>query len=139
MRTLWLATPLLLTSVLLALVRAPAGEAHAAHQSRDKCHHCPDDLLADPTVPDDYADFWDGSWDSNEPRDENGDGVQENTRVWTGSKSDCQRANPYFYIGSVLPAYGDQAVHCTEIRQWSDWRALQYRAYGITKVFRVGP
>ena len=90
-------------------------------------------------VADDYGDFWDGCWDSNEPRDENGDSVQENTRVWTATKSNGYKADPYHYAGSVSPAYGDPTVDCKEIWQHYEWRANQHRVYGITDVFLVGP
>ena len=47
--------------------------------------------LGGPKVADDYADFYDGSWDHRNPgRDHNGDELDfdADTRIWTGSNSD---------------------------------------------------
>ena len=41
-------------------------------------------------VADDYADFYDGSWDSRKHKNESG-GTTSHERVWTGSKSDGSR------------------------------------------------
>ncbi len=46
-------------------------------------------------VADDYADFYDGSWDSCSGKDESGASVANNTEIWTGSTSGGEK-------GSVL-------------------------------------
>ena len=43
--------------------------------------------LSGAKIADDYADFYDGSWDSHSPTDESGNASSAD-RVWTGTKSD---------------------------------------------------
>ena len=50
-------------------------------------------------VADDYADLYDGGWDSNKPRDENGDLVSAGVAVFTGSGSDGLKAPVGLHLG----------------------------------------
>ena len=88
-------------------------------------------------VADDYGDFYDGCWDSNSPRDENGNSVQGKT--WTGSDSDGTKS--LFTIGSGRSGdSGNPTTHCSEIEDGSwgfNWDS--YRVYGLSPVFQVMP
>ena len=44
-------------------------------------------------IADDYTNFYDGGWDSNEPRDQNGNIRNTTTALWTGSNSDGTASN----------------------------------------------
>ena len=88
-------------------------------------------------IADDYADFWDGCWDSNEPRSELGLVLQAPT-VWTESKSDGTHANtsPWY-----LTHYrdGKPAEHCREIYADRSSRVhSQLHMYGLSPVFTTG-
>ena len=52
--------------------------------------------LNGPKVADNYQDFYDGSWDSNGARNENGDNVGAGTSVWTGTS---QSGTRYYAAG----------------------------------------
>ena len=52
-------------------------------------------------VADDYADLYDASWDSQTPRDENGDMFSGDVSVWTGTKDDGTPDNLGFWLKST--------------------------------------
>ena len=97
--------------------------------------------LGGPRVADDYADFYDGSWDHSNPgRDQNGDELTfaTNTFIWTGSNSDGTLAinegmgSPQVRLGAPGQGAGN------EIRSSStDISSARHFYYGLSYVFRV--
>ena len=114
-------------------------------------------------VADDYADLYDGDWDSNVPRDESGSEIgttdpyyiQDSTpRVWTGTLSDGatafnHNANPptHHYLGYLNPVpsrgsrpeFGQPRYPGNEIARefrFED-RSGSLSLYGLSPVFRV--
>ena len=119
-----------------------------AVEARD--HAATSTTASDPGVPiywldgeqvaDDYNDFYDGSWDSNEPRDESGNGVAAAAEVFTGSNSDGTRF-PRRYFGTVdgnavrvgMPRIPGLELNGGRNRQKDD----EYLIYGFSAVFTV--
>ena len=86
-------------------------------------------------VADDYADFYDGSWDSRAAR--NGDGSREGEReftVWTGSNDDGTK-NP-LSLGSAAPRFGHSARNPISAGSHGV-TTTEYRLYGLSPVFEV--
>ena len=91
----------------------------------------------------DYADFYDGCWESNEPRDQKGD-IRNGWRVWTGSESDGT-ADPHALGSGRSVVFGTPSQACLEISNRtpdSDGFTLggagnHYHLYGLSKVFTV--
>ena len=87
-------------------------------------------------VADDYADFWDGCWDSNEARDQRGN-IQQGRQVWTGSNSDGTASSDHMTNSSVLATIGKPSEECSEI----DGGTLRTRngaaVYGLSMMFEV--
>ncbi len=92
-------------------------------------------------VADDYADFYDDSWDSSEIREE--DGVAHafaNLSVWTGSNADGTKHNPFPLGGSPLvrvgrfPGQGE-----SRLSAGATLRGTKLSFYALSPVFKVGP
>ena len=92
-------------------------------------------------VADDYADFYDDSWDSSEIREE--DGVAHafaNLSVWTGSNADGTKHNPFPLGGSPLVRVGrfpGQGV--SRLSAGATLRGTKLSFYALSPVFKVGP
>ena len=91
-------------------------------------------------VADDYVDFYDGCWDSNEPRDEDGNTVTG--KAWTGSRADGT-AWIYRELGILFSVLGNPTVQCKEIdsaskvSSSSEYREREWRMYGLSPIFIV--
>ena len=113
---------------------------HTTSLSNTATQHSPDNpgmpiyWVGGDKVADDYRDFYDGCWDSNDPRDENGDAV--GGEVWTGSKSDGTRSG--IFIGETFARTGNPASHCWEISDRWSHNGVHKRVYGISPVFSAG-
>ena len=104
--------------------------------------------LGGPRVADDYADFYDGSWDHSNPgRDQNGGELAftTNTFIWTGSNSDGTLS---IGLRGQFPGHGQLAgpgwgapgqSAGNEIRSSSttDISSARHFYYGLSYVFRV--
>ena len=88
-------------------------------------------------VADDYADFYDGSWDSSQFRYESG--VIAGTTsfsLWTGSNADGTKHT--LSLGSTLVRGGNPGATTHNLSAFSSTDpALQYRLYGLSPVFEV--
>ena len=85
-------------------------------------------------VADDYRDFWDGCWDSNQPRDQNGS-VRQGTVAWTGTNSDGSTAdNP---AGRKNITIGKASVQCQEIDGGSSVNYSAHNFYGLSPLLTV--
>ena len=87
-------------------------------------------------VADDYADLYDGSWDSNAPRDESGGSVSS-PRVFTGCASDGTTGDQLGDRGGV-----DNGRPGTSGQEFNDGRTHMYAAvlgplYALSPVFQV--
>ena len=92
-------------------------------------------------VADDYADFYDGTWDSgdNSARDQAGDVPSGVTLAWTGSEVDGT-AHATAYLGAAAPDHiqagppnrADNALGLTAVS-----RTTSLPLYGLSPVFRV--
>ena len=101
--------------------------------------------LGGPKVADDYADFYDGSWDHSNPgRDHNGDELNftTGTFIWTGSNSDGTLAtdgaggsqgmgSPQVQVGQ--PGRGGNEIHSNS----TNVSSARHFYYGLSYVFRV--
>ncbi|MCY4671898.1 MAG: SwmB domain-containing protein, partial [Rhodococcus sp.] len=113
---------------------------HATTSTTDSDPGVPIFWLAGDQVADDYNDFYDGSWDSNDPRDELGKGVVAQAEVFTGSNSDGTRF-PRRYFGTVdgnavrvgIPQTPGLELDGGRNRQKDD----EYLIYGLSTVFTV--
>ena len=83
-------------------------------------------------VADDYRDFYDGCWDSNDQRNEDGDSVQGKT--WTGSRQDGTTGN---FVGRSDPNFGNAGVPCKEMYAGRANSYSHFHVYGISPVFQV--
>ena len=86
-------------------------------------------------VADDYGDFWDGCWDSNQAQNQNGEPVQG--IVWTGTNSDGTHSSSYD-LGLEFVVTGSPLVQCKEINA----NAVGYQdrdagMYGLSPIFTV--
>ena len=92
-------------------------------------------------VADGYADFYDGSWDSLAPNDENG--ATARGSVWTGSRADgtmdFAAANIGLGLGgSALTAtYGIPDLQDNQLDAGSESKGNAYSLYGLSPVFQV--
>ena len=87
-------------------------------------------------VADDYADFYDSSWDSHTATDESGSTVGTVGRIWTGSNRDgtIDAGN---YLNAAQPAYG-QLQTGQELNSGQSAASNQtYRLYGMSPVLTV--
>ena len=89
-------------------------------------------------VADDYADFYDGSWDSRNHKNESG-GTTSHEWVWTGSNSDGTR-NATHHAGSggnVMRANLNNNDPLFRGYAHSRSRAQEHRVFGLSPVFTV--
>ena len=97
--------------------------------------------LNGPKGADDYADFYDGSWDHRNPiRNEHGNArlLPSFFSIWTGSNSDGTRSSNNSYLGSTSPRVGrpgSGAGH--EISSDRINPRSNVALYGLSGVFRV--
>ena len=97
-------------------------------------------------VADNYADLYDGSWDSQEPRDANGAIISSSPlRVWTGTNStggtQCGLGNticPSFVTDNAVN-YGNPTMSGMEFRRSGAMRLRQHshRLYALSEVLTV--
>ena len=88
---------------------------------------------------DNYADFYDGSWDHYGRRNESG-AWRDSTSVWTGSNADGTKHADY-PIGSTTPRYGQPASpHGSPLSHSNDASktAYAFSLYGLSPLFKVG-
>ena len=94
-------------------------------------------------VADDYADLYDGDWDSNEFRDEFGRAAESDVNVFTGSFGDGTRDPGGRHLGAREPArvqIGKPAESGRELNADGDRQAdRRLPFYGLSGVFLVGP
>ena len=88
---------------------------------------------------DDYADLYDGSWDSNSPRDEDGDTVTSN-RVFTGCEDDgdsdiTNMLGPGTVISTVY--VGNPTSNGNELRFVTNSKDISRPFYALSPVFVV--
>ena len=89
---------------------------------------------------DDYADFYDGSWDSTEVRDEDGDTYLNAPDMWTGSGND---GTEYFSgttsqaLGASLVRYGQPSSSNLFFSASSAANTQSRGLYGLSPVFKV--
>ena len=93
-------------------------------------------------VADDYADFWDGSWDANAPadrRNSNGQASNSNTQTdwsWTGSNDNgTKSSNP---LGSATPTRGAFGSDDPIEHHVGSPNSQSHAFYGLSPVFRAG-
>ena len=114
-----------------------------AHTADDR--GVPIHWLNGPKAADDYADFYDGSWDHRNPiRDDGGGSVTfgDSDYIWTGSGSDgteyIDLGGTHWALGSAVPRTGVPGAgvgyEISSIRRGSDVNAP---FYGLSGVFRV--
>ena len=86
-------------------------------------------------IADNYNDFYDGSWDSVEPRDENGD-VLTFVVVWTGTQSDgtC----PSHCLGSQFTITGRPKFQDDGLYGGIRYSGFVERFYALSPIFMVG-
>ncbi len=88
-------------------------------------------------VADDYADFYDGSWDSSLFRNESGNAAGAQFSVWTGSNADGTKHS--FPLGhNLLVRSGNPGQGHPHLSAFSSNAiSQQYRRYGLSPVFEV--
>ena len=91
-------------------------------------------------VADDYADFYDDSWDDANPKNEGGNGITgSNIQVFTGSGADGTAAADH-YLGVASPNTAVIAISPYTVRplasNFGDVRG-ERRFYGLSQVFKV--
>ncbi len=101
--------------------------------------------LGGPKVADDYADFYDGQWDSQAAHDVSGTATgNADVEVWTGSNSDGTRhgadAAGFTTVMTGRTFYGGTAQPGKELDSGFDWAStFSHRFYALSPVIRVGP
>ena len=90
-------------------------------------------------VADDYADFYDGAWDSNVPRSESGDTVSSAT-AFTGTNSDGTKAAS-LYLGPPggQVQVGDPETSGQELNSGTSQKNAQLGTYGLSGLFGFLP
>ena len=87
-------------------------------------------------VADDYADFYDGSWDSGQFRNESGNAGGTIRSVWTGSNSNGTKHT--FSLGhNVVVRLGNVGSGRNRLSDGQTPGTNQYRLYGLSPVFEV--
>ncbi len=87
-------------------------------------------------VADDYADFYDGSWDSSSFRNESGNAAGTQFSVWTGSNADGTKyALPLGHASTVR--IGNPGSVSNNLSAGSVPNTNVYRLYGLSPVFTV--
>ena len=86
-------------------------------------------------IADNYNDFYDGSWDSVETRDENG-GVLTSVIVWTGTQSDGTCSSNC--LGSQFTITGQPEFQDDGLYGGIRYSGLAGRFYALSPIFMVG-
>ena len=86
-------------------------------------------------IADNYNDFYDGSWDSVEPRDENGD-VLTSVVVWTGTQSDGTCSSNC--LGSQFTITGRPEFQDDGLYGGIRSSEFEERFYALSPIFMVG-
>ena len=87
-------------------------------------------------VADDYADFYDGSWDSSDGRFDNGN-VAGNLTVWTGSNADGTKHTASLGNSVWVRAGNSGDVNRAISAASGTDPTITYRLYGLSPVFEV--
>ena len=87
-------------------------------------------------VADHYKDFYDGSWDSNAPRDEDGESVSGNPEIWTGTNSDGTKHSSQS-LGTKRVRVGKPATSGDELNARSRPSSRSLGIYGLSGLFTV--
>ena len=125
-------------------------------ETRDTDTSVPIYYLNGGKVADDYADLYDGSWDSHVPRDESGSEIgaydpeypaESAPYVWTGTNSDGTRGfhgTADAYLGfepvlaqSIFVIHGRPRLSGSEVDGRTDTRGKSFSFYGLSEVFVV--
>ncbi len=89
---------------------------------------------------DDYADFYDGSWDSYELRDESGAAFTQGPETWTGSNDDGTKHSTNYLGHTTHVVIGTPELGDNPLDSSTDSPTLgDYGYYGISPLFVVGP
>ena len=93
-------------------------------------------------VADDYADFWDGTWDSRTARNESGEEISfvSGKYMWTGSKADGTKddSGSGYWLGAGAPAQGEVTEGGKQLaRGASAAKAETHHLYALSPVFAV--
>ncbi len=125
----------------LASTQAVSARDHTETANSEFYQGLPIYWLGGGKVADDYADLFDGDWDLNEPRNENGKAIRLDASVLTGSLSDGTRAGSQFLgRGSDLNVReGRPGSSGKELNNGSRGRSSAARMYGLSGVFTVVP
>ena len=87
-------------------------------------------------VADDYADFYDGSWDSSQFRNESGNTAGAQFSLWTGSNEDGTKHS--FPLGhNVLVRGGNPGPSEPRFDAFSSAPTTELRLYGLSPLFKV--
>ena len=87
-------------------------------------------------VADDYADFYDGSWDSGQFRDESGNTDHSVGSVWTGSNANGTKHT--FPLGhNAVVRVGNEGSGRGRLSDAQTPGTSQFRLYGLSPVFEV--
>ena len=87
-------------------------------------------------VADDYRDFYDGSWDSHDPRNEQGTGWPgQVTTVWTGTNADGTSSR--YHICSTNITAGSPSTPGKELNSYTKPMRYHGHVYGLSPVFLV--
>lgn len=122
--------------------RAVASDVRASAQTNTDTHYSsgamgvPIYWLDGDKVADDYADFWDGCWDSNRPQNEYGESEQARS-VWTGTDSDGEIAVTTFGLFSNDITIGNPSSQCNEVDSDVALFYTSHSVYGLSPVLTV--
>ena len=87
-------------------------------------------------VADDYPDFYDGDWDSRDPKNEGGAAISRGNHIWTGSLSDGTPSDhPLGSSDSIT--YGRTGQTGEEINKGSLAQSAGAGLYAVSAIFRV--
>ena len=89
-------------------------------------------------VADDYADFYDGGWDSNTPTDESGEELQPPyARVWTGSEDDGTAKIFTGLGGATYVTTGRPNIQGSELEFTNGLKEENHRLFGLSPIFQT--
>ena len=86
---------------------------------------------------DSYADFYEGGWDTNQPRDEHGNTFSTTTDVfwvWTGTNNDGTTRNP---LGGSTVTFGRASSNSSHLRLGEAANTNSYRPLRLSPVLRA--
>ncbi len=87
-------------------------------------------------VADDYADFYDGNWDSSQFRYESGNAAGGVFSIWTGSNADGTKHNRHLGNSSFV-RYGDTRSGRNHLSDGATLPDNQYHLYALSPAFKV--